>query len=159
MGQAAKKYSLEDLADALVEEQRFRDAIAELREYHGARGRAFKRAFGLDALDATDAAEDGVRSTRGAARTLVRATVETLARSLSPFDGFLEASRALVELASPYQPALREAEKSLRDALRRMLLGLLEELVPAERRSLTADALLDAGFDPSTPAPDPSDFL
>ncbi len=153
MGQAAKKYSLDDLADALVEERRFRSASAELGEYHRARGRAFERAFGLDAAD------ESAPSKRGAARTLVRATVETLAGSLSPFDGFLEAPRALVELASPYQPALRAAEKALRDALRTMLLGLLEELVPAERRSVTADALLDAGFDPSTPAPDPLDFL
>ena len=90
---------------------------------------------------------------------MITSTVESLESVATPFDGMMEAPRQTAELYVRHGPDLHNAAELLRAHHRALLVDLVELAYGlASSRSVTEDDLRSAGFDPSTPAPDPVDF-
>jgi hypothetical protein len=148
-----KTYTLDDLANALLDARRYERAAEELRDYFVPRAATFRQAFGMAGDHGADP-----RDPRRHLGHLLDRTVRSMLSFSSPTSGYLEAPRELVEFAERFRPDISRASAELDRELRKMLLALLEELVAPGRTTVTGRDLLAHGFDPATKAPDPDDF-
>lgn len=155
-----KTYTLDNLADALLDAEEYREAAEPLRDYYVPRGEAFKRAFGL----LVPADETWPHRQRILGKQ-VDDTVGAMRSFKSPTSGWLnipsEGSELykLFEIAARFAPEVARASADLERVLRRMLMALLEDLILPERRTVTGRDLVENGFDPAAESPDLFDFL
>jgi hypothetical protein len=137
------------LAEAMVQARMWSHAAPELRDYHATKRSALAKALGVD--------ETGRRRTP--LDSLLKATVDRLARSSSPFADFLEAPEPIIALYQQHGPGIDEAAARLRATLMALLTEVVGEAyaIPPDR-TVTAEDLRRCGFDINLPEPDPLDF-
>jgi hypothetical protein len=121
---AMMEYGVRSLADAMVEARRWRNAAAELRDYHVKKLNVLQQALGGsgDPHEADDAGRMAGLS------SLLDVTVTLLAGSLSPFDGFLETPDGVVAMFRRHGSAIRNAANGLEGALMALLTELIVEM-------------------------------
>jgi hypothetical protein len=150
-----REYDIRDLARAMVAARRWQEAAPELRDYHTNRLSALWQAFGLGEPGTDELSGMGT----AAMADLLDLTVAELARSHSPFTGFLEAPPEVSDLFERHAAAIGLADRGLRHALTLLLVDLIIEVhMVSPGQTVTDDRLRSYGFDPDAPEPDPLDF-
>ena len=139
----------------MVAARRWQGAVPELRDYHANRLSALWQAFGLG--------EPGIDELAGlgtaAMAHLLDLTMAELARSRSPFSGFLDAPAEITDLFERHGAAIGLADRGLRHALTNLLVDLIVEVhMISPGQTVTDDRLRSLGFDPDDPEPEPMDY-
>lgn len=178
---AQERFDFRDLVRAWSDMRRWSDAHDDLADYHARRCRALSDVFGasFDQPPATAPPMPDWMSTwrrehewttcNEAAHRWDNWTEQCLefaseaensARSLeTPFDGYLEAPVALIAAREQYGHAIEAPIHDARARIFDMIVDLLAAAFPdPAARTITADELRAAGFDPSAPMPDPLDY-
>jgi hypothetical protein len=149
-----RTYEIGGLLTAYLAYLTYRELDSELGDYHRSRYAAFKAAFGVDVdaplkTDAWSHARIFADFFHSAARRYVEAS--------TPFDGVMEAPRAVYEAIAEHERRLR----GLQNATRAELLSLMSTTFSAawgdDHPPVTESALKTHGFDGGA-EPDPVDF-
>jgi hypothetical protein len=126
-------------------------AHPDLRDYHGARATALAQAFGMHLAKPPHDDPDLVQ--------LLRTALDDIAALSSPFDGYLEAPRAVGVLHKRHGDAIAMAGHALRERLMELSIDLVATIWHrAADVTVSAAELAANGFDTATPPPDPSDY-
>ena len=164
-----QSYSTHDLADAIVIAWKYSDALAPLRDFYKQRATAMCAAFG--AKLAARHIEPGLKSselldTPGLTRDEenligeIGHFIHSVNSVSSPFDGYLEAPKIVFELYRKHSKHIKELVSSLRSANLNLLTDALCKVYHIDpNHTVTDDDLLEHGFDPDQPWPDPDDYL
>ena len=158
------RFTIADLAGALFNAEKFKDAHIDREKYHSNRYQAMARAFGVTQVWSNGRFEDGgVSETETfAALDLAASCVRSLVRLSysSPFSGYLEAPENIIELH-------KEFDKTIRDGISQAEAGVMNLLVatlplaldiPSDRR-VSFEDLLENGLDTSLHYPDEYDYF
>ena len=152
-GPSGNTYTLRQLVLAHRAAARWAHAHPDLRDYHRGRADALGRAFGVDLSEPTPATDRGLTMLR-------QATEAQLDRVRSPFASFLEAPETVSAIYREHGPQLTMAVEALHDRLLDLLVDLTADIWHvAPDATVSEDAVRASGFDPSTPEPDPIDYL
>lgn len=145
---------LRDIANAYVNEYRYRNAHPDLGQYHAARLVALCRWFKIDlAASASFGSVD-----RYALVHLLEHCAQQWLAAGTPFDGYLEAPKIIDDLANRHR-AIGTCAQASKAAILDLIIDVLLQLYPAlaHQRAPVAD-LVTLGW-PTGPEPDILDYF
>lgn len=167
----ARRYTINDLADALVEAEKFRDAHVDLKNYHGNRYLAMAGAFGAARAWKNSHFDDGefelgepsrINSDQLEAGYLVESCVRSLIRlsCASPFSGMLEAPKSIIDFYVQFNKPIRDGISQAEEGVLGMLVATLAvaQNIPSNR-TVNYEDLVVNGLDTSLEYPDEYDYF
>jgi hypothetical protein len=143
-------YGVPELAQAMVNARRFRDAAPQLRDHHARRLAALQAALGMRASVVG-------RREADALSPLLEATLAQMTRSCSPFDSYLEAPASIHALHFHHAGPIRDAANALHRTQLALLIDLLGLIYGIAGASASVDEVARHGFDPTTREPEIED--
>ncbi len=145
-----KTYSITDLVEAYRQFIRYQNN--ENFQYHVENYRAMSKAFGIFFENKIpDRVLEDYRN------WFERSIMDSL-KSLSPFNGLLEAPKHIIKLFKSQGGHFKQIEDDFMIAHRNFQIHLVELMFGKVEKSVTSDDLLENGFDDRREAPDPFDY-
>ena len=150
-----RNFDRTDLIQAWLELRRYQNAHEDLQIYHQAASNAFSTAFGIDLEKAPEGVgfpdESGLHS-------LFLNVAENYGATVSPFSGYMCATREIASVYQRFGEALEEVATSTRRLHKTVLVDLVGRIWGDEVPMCVSQEKLENCGHPGFNAPDPIDY-
>lgn len=144
------------LIRAWLSHREYRNAHVDLKSYHELALAAFSKAFGID-LDTPPANKEGFPDENGL-HGLFLQVVHAYENTVSPFSGYLEASKEISAVYQKYGESLTMAARSQRALHLKMMEDLVAQIWRVEESRQVSRQELEVCDHPGWDPPEPDDY-